>query len=210
MFIGRTVDHIVYAVPNLEQACDELEKGLGIRPVFGGYHQTQGTKNALLNLGNGAYLELLAVDMENKVIPPPRWMGVDLIDKARITRWALKSQNLESDSTYLQSYNSELGKIQGGQRKTQDGSLLKWQLIMPTSTPMMDVLPFMVDWQESSHHPTDRLAEVCPLLEVKIAHPQAEKIQTIFEQLGVQLEVKKGAEKIEIVLEGRKGHFRIS
>ncbi len=167
-------------------------------------------KNALLNLSNGAYLELLAADEENKVILPPRWMGIDLIDCSRITRWALKSQNLESDSTHLQSHNPALGKIQGGQRKTQDGSLLKWQLIMPTATPMMDVLPFMVDWQESSHHPTDRLSDICPLLEVKIAHPQPEIIQAIFEQLELQLEVKKGIERIEIVLEGRNGRFAIS
>ena len=93
MNIGRKIDHIVYAVPDLSAACDELEELLGVRPIFGGYHDSQGTKNALLNLGNQCYLELLAVDEANTKIEAPRWMGVDLIQHPRITRWAIKSDN---------------------------------------------------------------------------------------------------------------------
>jgi len=61
----KKTDHIVYAVTNLEAAIDEFEKLSGLRPVFGGYHTTKGTKNALVNLGNECYLEILAIDEGN-------------------------------------------------------------------------------------------------------------------------------------------------
>ncbi|MEL6718114.1 MAG: VOC family protein, partial [Bacteroidota bacterium] len=76
----QQLDHIVYAVPNLEEAINWFEENAGIQPVFGGYHTTQGTKNALLKIGAQCYLELLAVDKENKEIVSPRWMGIDLIN----------------------------------------------------------------------------------------------------------------------------------
>jgi len=56
------IDHIVLAVPNLEEGILWLEKKLGVRPAYGGQHLTEGTHNALLNLGNNCYLELLAID----------------------------------------------------------------------------------------------------------------------------------------------------
>ena len=64
----RQIDHIVYTVPNLEKAIDWFAEISGIRPAFGGYHTTQGTKNAVVNLGNSCYLELLAADDANKDI----------------------------------------------------------------------------------------------------------------------------------------------
>ena len=64
----RQIDHIVYTVPNLEKAMDWFTEISGIQPAFGGYHTTQGTKNAVVNLGNSCYLELLAADNENKNI----------------------------------------------------------------------------------------------------------------------------------------------
>ncbi len=94
----KRIDHIVFTVFNLESAIDRIEMQLGARPLFGGFHKTQGTKNALLDLGDQCYLELLAADNTNADILPPRWMGVDALTEEKITRWAIKSNNLESDS----------------------------------------------------------------------------------------------------------------
>lgn len=210
MNIKRQIDHIVYSVPDLEIACNDLEKLLGVRPVFGGYHRTQGTKNALLNLGNQCYLELLAIDEANIEIKPPRWMGIDLITRPQITRWAIKSSTLQQDRLHLKRHNSKLGEIDGGQRKMQDGNVLKWRMILPIAEPVVDIVPFMVDWQGSSHHPTDKLLKGCRLVEVKVFHPQPSIVQAVFENLGVDLKVKKGEEvRISILVEGLKGVVEI-
>ncbi len=191
----RTIDHIVYAVSNLEDAMNTFEEKLGVRPAFGGYHKTKGTKNALLNLSNGCYLELLAVDESNTEILPPRWMGVDVLTKNQITRWALKSETLEGDSSILQQYNSEMGAIVGGARNTADGALLKWEMILPLAKPEVEIVPFMVDWSQSETHPTAVLEDVgCSLVELYGKHPEPEIFDELFKNLEFELKVERGEE----------------
>ena len=211
MILNRPLDHIVYVVPDLEKACNQLELLLGIRPVFGGHHLTKGTKNALLNLGNGCYLELLAIDKKNKKIKAPRWMGVDVCKEARITRWAIKSTRLKTDSKILQKYDSKMGHIDGGQRKTQDSNLLKWKMILPLAKPAIEVLPFMVDWGKSSVHPTNQLEEACQLVGLKAYHPDPKSIQATLNALDVGCVVQQSpVARLIISIDSPRGLVELS
>jgi hypothetical protein len=200
------IDHIVYAVPDLEAAMDDLAIRLGMRPVFGGYHLNQGTKNALLNLGNECYLELLAVDTDNTGVKAPRWMGIDLIEQPMVTRWALKSSNLERDAAILSKYDPKLGQIQGGQRKRSDGGILRWEMSLPSATPMVELVPFLTDWQHSTAHPTDQLSKDCILLGLELTHPNPGIILPVFQKLGINLSVlKSDTVSIQVSIQGPKG-----
>jgi hypothetical protein len=191
----RSIDHLVYTVPNLEAAIDDLEAKLGIRPVFGGYHDTQGTKNALVNLDKGAYLEILAADDGNTAISPPRWMGVDCLTGARMTRWAIKSDDLLTDSKMLQAYDKAMGTIFGGSRQTASGGWLRWEMILPTAEPEVEIVPFMVDWRKSEIHPHDVLPNMgCSLVELYATHPEPATLQPLLAQLGVKIRVVDGAQ----------------
>ncbi len=191
MNINRTIDHIVYAVHDLEQGMQQIEKLLGIAPIFGGYHTNQGTKNAVLNLGNQCYLEIITIDHENKNISAPRWMGVDFLTSSQITRWSLKSKYLSRDSIVIKNYNNSMGTIHGGQRKMSDGNLLTWEMILPLAEPEVEVVPFMTDWQNSEVHPTESLEEKCQLLELNVFHPTPELIQPVFDELDIHLNISK-------------------
>lgn len=193
----RKIDHIVYAVPDLEAAMDQLEQTLGVRPLFGGYHTTQGTKNAVLHLGHQCYLELLATDFENKQCKAPRWMGVDFIDRPQVTRWSLRSTQLQEDRLSVKQYHMEMGSIQGGQRKKTDGQLLTWEMIMPLAAPAVEIVPFMTDWQHSVAHPTDSLPQVCQLISMEFTHPQPQMVTPTMDQLGIDLDLIK-SQKISI------------
>ena len=54
-----SVDHLIIAVKDLNQAINDYEKVLGISPCWKGKHTELGTKNALFNFEN-TYLELLS------------------------------------------------------------------------------------------------------------------------------------------------------
>lgn len=190
--MSRVVDHIVYCVLNLEQACEELTKSLGISPVFGGYHRTQGTKNALLNLSSGCYLEILARD-DLSQIASPRWMGIDLISASTITRWALKSTALHDDQSILQSINSEMDTIHHGNRDTASGGKLSWEMILPRASPTVELIPFMVDWSTSPSHPCDDLDAGCHLVGLEFRHPQPGDINSAFNKLGINSSVIQAA-----------------
>lgn len=206
----RKIDHIVYAVPDLEAAILEFEAMTGVRPTFGGYHQHKGTKNALVNIGDGAYLELITVDQENTTISAPRWMGVDLIQEAKVTRWSLKSDQLEQDSQALRSYHAKMGLIEGGQRNTAAGDLLSWMMIMPLAEPAVEIAPFVTSWGENSVHPTQNLSPVCPLLDIQFVHPEPVALADLWRQLGLNYPILAGTTpQIKVVLDCPKGNIEL-
>ena len=199
------IDHIVLVVPDLEEGILWIEKKLGVRPVYGGQHQTEGTHNALLNLGKECYLELLAIDYSNKNITANRWMGVDLIDQPTISRWAVKSDNLEEEVSFLKNVNPLLGNYKAGSRTKSDGTILKWQLSIPLPEPKVEVTPFLIDWQDSIH-PTTSLDQKCELIGLNLTHPQPSEIQHLMKNLNLDFEIKKGKEaKISIAIQCPNG-----
>jgi len=207
MNIGkRHIDHIVYAVQNLEEACDYLESTLEVKPIFGGYHKTKGTKNALLNLGDNCYLEILAVDKANDSITGSRWMGVDLIKETRITRWAINSNSLVDDQQKLREYNENMGEIFGGSRETPNGGLLQWEMILPLALPTIELAPFMVNWSQSSIHPTEALANECSLIGIDFYQTKAESTEKLFTDLGINTQIHQSTEsKIVIQIKTPSG-----
>jgi len=206
MLSPRIIDHIVYAVPDLERAMSQLEDQLGIRPVFGGFHKTQGTKNALLNLGAGCYLEILAIDEENTEINGPRWMGIDLITEPRVTRWAIKSETIKQDSETLKSYDSKMGEIYQGSRKTTAGETLAWKMILPLPSPKIELMPFMVDWSGSAFHPTEKLEDICSIKEISFVGNSPNTSNEVFNKLNISTFISK-AEKdmISVTIKGPSG-----
>lgn len=193
--IKKTIDHIVYIVSDLEEAMHDFEKKLGVRPIFGGHHNTFGTKNALINLKNKMYLELLAADDANTEIQPPRWMGIDLLTKNQIARWALKSDALEKEAQILKTYNPAMGQIKSGSRNSPDGSLLQWELLMPLASPEVELIPFFLDWSNTEKHPSELLPDMhCELIALYATHPQPESFDPIFESLEYSLHCKPSNE----------------
>ena len=195
----------------MDAAIHEFEERLGVSPIFGGFHKTFGTKNALMSLGKGCYLELLAADDTNTEIPKPRWMGVDMLQRNQITRWVIKSNQLEADSATLKNKNSEMGTIREGSRNVANGGLLQWELIMPLPEPEVELLPFMVDWSTSEIHPADAIPDMgCRLIELYGVHPSPEKFKTIFEQLDIDFQIKTSKEiKLTAVIECPNGRIEI-
>jgi hypothetical protein len=112
-----------------------------------------------------------------------------------MTRWAIKSEDLPADSKTLRAYDQAMGTIFGGSRQTASGGWLRWEMILPTAEPEVEIVPFMVDWRKSDVHPHEVLPNMgCSLVELYAAHPEPEVIMPLLEQLGVSLRVEKGAQ----------------
>lgn len=172
----RQIDHLVYCVPNMLDAIEHFKETLGVEATIGGRHLNQGTINALINLGDKCYLEILAIDEENKDIKSPRWMGLDMATAPKITRWAISSEDVNQDSQVLQQYNPELGNIIDGSRVSPTGAMLKWKMTKPLATPEVEIAPFILDWSESAMHPTDNMVQSCALESVEFFSPENPKL----------------------------------
>jgi len=204
----RKIDHIVYCVPDLEESVIRFNDFLGVTPSIGGRHLLKGTKNALINLGNQCYLELLAIDHLNKNITSNRWMGIDYIKESKITRWAIQSEDLIADQKILKTYNPEMGFIEEGQRITQHNETLKWQMTIPLNKPKVELIPFVVSWKNSNHHPTDKMEEKCSLKSISFFGNN--KLNQSFKDLTLPYKISPSSNvKITATINGPKGDITI-
>lgn len=204
------VDHIVFCAPTLESGIDYILERTGIQATYGGRHLTKGTHNAIFKLGANSYFEILAPDPENKNVPPPRWMGIDLIDKPCITRWAIKTNNIEEDALILSNYKPSYGQVQSGSRALKDGSVLSWQLSDPLPEPVIEVVPFLLDWQASTH-PSSLLPNVCKFKSIKLEHPETREVRKVADTLNLDIPINlSDLPRITITIETAKGIIEIS
>jgi hypothetical protein len=198
------LDHLVYATPDLGRTVEELETSLGVRAVFGGRHVGEGTRNALLAVGPASYLEILGPD--GKPAPGrPLWLGLEGLTRARLTRWAMRTRDLEAMGERARAAGARLGPVEDGKRRRADGSLLTWRFTDPHVTTAGGLVPFFIDWA-TSPHPSGSVPSGASLLALRAEHPDPAGVASLLRALGIDLPVTRGDEPALIaILEGPKG-----
>ena len=184
------VDHLVWATPDLEAGVREIERLTGVRASPGGKHPSWATHNALLSLGPGIYLELLAPDPS---APPPskaRPFGLDQLSAPRLVTWAAQEADLEGRLAALAMAGTDLGEILSGGRVRPDGVALAWRLTSPRAMLEGGVVPFLIDWG-SSPHPSTTAAPGLTLVALELGHPEPDKLRQLLEPFGVDLSIRK-------------------
>lgn len=171
------LDHIVVAAENLEQGLEYVQTTLAVElPPAGGKHPLMGTHNRLLNLGNGAYLEIIAIDPEVFAPGRPRWFDLDRFTGApRLLTWVARTDALGR-------YQSlELGTVSKASRGD-----LEWLIAIPEdgSLHLGGTVPYLIQWGQQ--HPTDTLLGVgCYLTELVVLHPQPERVRGVLQELAL-------------------------
>src|SRR5215208_6799850 len=89
------VDHLVYAVPDLDRGIAHIEQLLGVTATPGGRHAGRGTHNALLALGPTTYLEIIGPDPAQAGVSKPFWFGADRVTAPMLVTWAANASGLE-------------------------------------------------------------------------------------------------------------------
>ncbi len=186
------VDHLVYAVPELERGIADLEQLLGVRAARGGRHPTWGTCNALLGLGRRAYLEIIAPDPELPAPAAGRPFGLDTGGTPGLVAWAAAGGGLDALCTRAASQGVALGAVQPGSRRAPDGTLLEWRLTDLRHALLDGVVPFFIDWG-TTPHPALIAPVGATLTALRIEHPDPGRVRaTLGVLLGIDLPVSAG------------------
>lgn len=185
------LDHLVYAVPELDVGVRDVEERLGVASSPGGRHEGLGTHNRLFGLADGAYLEVVAPDPGQPTPSRPRWFGLDRLEKPRLVSWCVRAGPLEGAITAARSTGVELGQPQDGSRRRPDGSTLSWSFTDPRAHRAGGVVPFCIDWGRGPH-PSDTLTANCACLAVRLEHPDPDTVVAALRALGLDTPVSKG------------------
>lgn len=184
----RGLDHLVYATPHLDRSVGELEALLGVRAAYGGAHPGWGTRNALLGLGPGAYLEVIGPDPDQPDPLRSRPFLIDDLSEGRLVTWAYRHPELEGTRSELSRLGFHLGPVHAMSRERPDGRVLAWRLTLPETLPGGGVVPFLIDWGATPHPSTSAVAG-CTLIELRAGHPEPEAVALALEGLGAQMAV---------------------
>jgi len=187
----HALDHLVYAVPDLEKGIDHLEVRLGVRAAAGGRHPGEGTRNALIGLGEGSYLEILARDPGQPLPDRPLWLGLEGLGGPRLTAWAVRAARIDEEAARARAAGVRLGPVESGGRKAPDGRLLAWKFTDPHAVVAEGLVPFLIDWG-TSPHPSDSAPPGVTLLALRAEHPNPAGVRPLARALGLNLPVTKG------------------
>jgi catechol 2,3-dioxygenase-like lactoylglutathione lyase family enzyme len=191
-----TLDHLVYATPDLEESVRLLAKLTGVRPVEGGPHPDLGTRNHLLGLGELRYLEIIGPDPDQPEPERPRPFGIDELTEPRLAAWAVRAADIEARVARSRTLGYDPGPIEPLSRRTPEGEVLRWRLTFPYEP----VVPFLIDWGRTPH-PARKLP-VVPLTAFTGSHPEPAEARRRLAALGVEFDVREGEQGLTAVLGG--------
>ncbi|BEV13944.1 VOC family protein [Herbaspirillum sp. DW155] len=193
-------DHLVITAATLEAGMAWVEQSLGVSmaPRIGGQHARLGTHNALLSLGEGFYLEVIAIDPEAAIPARPRWFGMDQLTASaapRLAHWVARTSDI---AAAVAASPIAPGRIEPMSRGTLD-----WLItIAPDGALACEgVMPSLIQWL-SQPHPASALPERgCRLQQLILTHPDMHKLRAAWQAIGLN------DERI-VLLEGKEAHLR--
>ena len=208
--VDPLLDHLVYAVPDLDAAVDWFEVRTGLRPAAGGRHLGLGTRNFLVRLGPASYLEIIGMDVEHPPAPGATVpFGVDRIGAPRLLTWAVHPVELDAAVSQLAAAGADLGAPRAMSRRTPSGALLEWRLATVLPLPSDGVVPFLIDWGSSTHPAADPSLPTAPLISFAGTHPDPAAVTAVLSSAGMTLALEAGPVGLTAVLDTPRGRLTL-
>lgn len=143
------IDHVVYAVRDLDAAATRVLEELGLASVPGGVHPQWGTGNRIIPLGDSQYLELLAVVDPSVAAKSPLGRSLQALTAGGDAWFAMC---LATDA--IEAVAARLGlDVVSGSRTLPDGRPVSWRGAGIDDPARSPDLPFFIAWDAQTPHP---------------------------------------------------------
>jgi catechol 2,3-dioxygenase-like lactoylglutathione lyase family enzyme len=188
------LDHILLGCSDLDRGIAFFEEHTGVRAAIGGVHPGRGTRNALLSLGERRYLEIIAPDPAQDKIAD---FAVTLVshlkslNTPRLVGWAAHPGDIEALAKKLRQSGIAIDGLREGSRQRSDGRVLKWKTVS-LADDHHGVLPFFIEWDASSPHPSTDAPAGCRLENFAIADPDPDGLAKTCARLGLDVAIERG------------------
>jgi hypothetical protein len=192
------LDHIVVAIRNLAEGITQFERLTGVKAGVGGKHPGRGTENALVSLGGGSYLEIIAPQSGASLSPQDEAMRA--LERLTIINWAVSVPEVDGAVAALKSAGFAASPAQPGARLTPAGERLDWTTFGLSGADIGGA-PFFIRWSPNTRHPSTTAPPGCALDRLVVQDPSSDRLTTAMNALDVsRVTIAKGASRIEATL----------
>jgi hypothetical protein len=178
------IDHILLGIDDLDRGMRAFEEATGVKPVSGGKHP-RGTHNALVSLGDGTYVEIIAV--QKGIEPPEDFAGLEQLRTLTPIGWAVSSKDSAQLRSRLEAAGLALTDPAPGSRTTPAGKTLSWQTFGLKDN--FEEAPFFIVWSAQTPHPSTTSPGGCKLQQWRIAGPNQKNLEQLRRALDLRVEV---------------------
>jgi len=140
------LDHLLFAVDDLEASAAAIEERYGLTSVEGGRHRGWGTENRIVPLGD-AYIELVTVVDEQEAAASAFGTWVASARDDAPLGWAVRTDDLDAVTRRLRL------TVTQGSRPLPGGRMLTWRLAGLEHAASDPSLPFFIEWSSDSLFP---------------------------------------------------------
>ena len=175
-------DHLVVAIRSLPEGIAAFERLAGVKAAVGGKHPGRGTENALVSLGAGSYLEIIAPQAGAQLSPQDEAMRA--IDRLEILTWAVSVSDVDEALATLKTAGFATSAARPGARVTPAGERLEWTTFA-LDDRSLPVAPFFIRWSAGTTHPSSTAPPGCSLDRLKVQDRSRGRLASALTVLGV-------------------------
>lgn len=180
------LDHILWAVPDLDAGIAQFEDLTGIRAMIGGTHPGFGTRNALASFGD-TYIEIISPDPAQNL---DGTLGAEFA--ALSAPWLYSAAFSTDDLTAARATAARTGLTAGDivemSRTRPDGVKLDWAIMKLTQPELGARFPFLIDWK-GSPHPSGTAPRGLELLSFNAVSPRSDALADAFAAMGMDMTI---------------------
>ena len=167
------LDHLVITAPTLAAGTAWAESILGVTLQAGGEHQRMATHNAVLQLGNAAYLEVIAPNTAAPRPNRPRWFELDRIEAdalPRLVTWVARTADVASTTGRCPTQFGDIEPMSRG--------ALNWLITIPPQGALIagGTIPMLIEWQVDKHPASALEDKGCRLKGLDVFHPEVDAV----------------------------------
>jgi hypothetical protein len=175
------LDHIMLGAPDLDQAIVAFQRATGVEPVRGGKHPGRGTENALISLGGGTYLEIIA-PQKNGSATDELAAELHKLDGLTPIGWALRVTDAAATRAQLENERFAVTPLSPGSRVTPAGEKLAWTTF---DVDGFETAPFFIEWSRATRHPSTTSPGGCSLRTFVVSEPSGSDLLRLVRAIGV-------------------------
>jgi hypothetical protein len=150
------LDHLSYAVPDLDAAVADFASRAGVDPVPGSRHAESGTANYRVALSDDAYVAIVGPDPAQPVRSPNMPYGIEALTKPTLAAWSLRTDDLSAIVEHARKHGYDPGAYVARAKSTAGGGTLEWRMTPAIPDENIVVIPFLMQWLSDASPVPDR------------------------------------------------------